>query len=217
MTAFTLSNLAPVHSAIDTVTHVHGAYRSVELLAQALEGVEVTEDFDQQMQQLERQQGVSYQGPGDAGRTVVKAVKTAEHASGEEQDAILQLVALVIERLGLSQGTRVMSIVLAATGLDPRMIVSTVKLSMLLARTSAGRRVVEAATPLLQDALQVADPDRIVQPARQLAEMLGDKGTELVTAAMKLPGQAMRKAASLGSDLLDGLQPTDPPAGEDQP
>lgn len=206
MPYFTLVNLADVLSAINAVSTIQGAYQSVSLLADALAKVEEPQDFEAEVRSAEQKQGFSYEGPEDAAKQVVKAVRTAANASGDHQDKLLELVSLVVTRLGVSQGTRVLSVLLLSCGLSPQLTIMAFKLCVVLSRTKVGRRIVAGAQPRLMEAVAaVSDRTQLAKPIQQLAANMDEKGSQLVSAITKTPVDAARRAVQAGGNAVERL------------
>jgi len=206
MSYFTLVSLADVETAINAVSAIQGAYQSVSLLAQALDEVEEPPDFTAEVRKVEQKQGYSYEGPEDAGKQVIKAVMTAANASGDRQDKLLELVSLVVTRLGVSQGTRVLSVLLLSCGINPILIVVVLKLCVILSRTEMGQRIVAGAQPRLKEAVAaVSDKTQLAQPIQQLATSMGEKGGRLVSAMTGAPIDAARRAVQAGGNAFERL------------
>ncbi len=206
MPYFTLASLADVSSAISAVSAIEGAYQSVSLLADALAKVEEPKDFEAEVRSAEQKQGYSYEGPEDAGKQVIKAVRTAANASGDQQDKLLELASLVVTRLGVSQGSRVLSVLLLSCGINPKLTIIVFKLCVLLSRTKVGRRIVAGAQPRLKEAVAtVADKTQLAGPIQELANNMGEKGGQLVSAITKTPLDAARRAAQAGGNAFERL------------
>lgn len=222
MPYFVLENAAKIHAAIGAMSTVHGAYSAINLLTKAFEQVDEPEEFQADVRRLEAKEGLAYQGPDGAGHEVAKAVKTAAESNPPEQDAILQLVTLVMTKLGVSQGSRVLGLLLAVAGYDPTLLIVVLRLCILLAQTETGRRIVAAAAPKLKDAL-VAATDRasLAQPLQQLTASLGERGYELAAALAEMPLDTAKAALHSGRNVVDMLSDrlpvqaklADPPAG----
>ncbi|MBL7040910.1 MAG: hypothetical protein ISR77_19905 [Pirellulaceae bacterium] len=208
MPAFTLVSLANIETAISAVTTIDGAYQSVGLLADAMAKVEEPQDFTAEVQKVEQKQGFSYEGPEDAGKQVIKAVRTAANASGKRQDKLLELVSLVVTRLGVSQGTRVLSVLLLSCGIKPTLIMVVLKLCVMLSRTKVGRQIVAGAQPRLKEAVgAVADKSQLAKPIQQLAANMGAKGGQLISTITGTPLDATRRAILAGGNAFEKLLP----------
>lgn len=206
MPYFTLASVADVLSAINAVSAIQGAYQSVSLLADALAKVEEPQDFEAEVRSAEQKQGYSYEGPEDAGKQVIKAVRTAANASGDQQDKLLELASLVVTRLGVSQGSRVLSVLLLSCGLNPQLTFVVFKLCVLLSRTKVGRRIVAGAQPRLKEAVAtVSDKSQLARPIQQLAASMGEKGDQLVSAITETPLNAARRAVQAGGNAFERL------------
>jgi len=206
MPAFTLVSLADIETAISAVSTIQGAYQSVGVLADAMAQVEEPQDFTAEVRNVEQKQGFSYEGPEDAGKQVIKAVRTAANASGGRQDKLLELVSLVVTRLGVSQGTRVLSVLLLSCGIKPTLVMVVLKLCVMLSRTKVGRQIVAGAQPRLKEAVAaVADKSLLAKPIQQIAANMGEKGGQLISTVTGTPLDATRRAIQAGGNAFDKL------------
>lgn len=164
MTApFLLDRIADVQGAMKALSHVHGAYRATEILLDLLDGVEQTDQFDQDVRSLE---GSVYEGPERAFFALAKATETAAHASDEQQrDALVELITLALTKFGASQGTRLFTLLLAYAGMHPGVAGIVLRVALLAAQTSVGKKWIAGSS----DKLHVLTT-RVI-PAEQLAEI----------------------------------------------
>ena len=221
MAIFTLSSLAHVQTAIDLLGHAQGAYTVADILKRALADVDVSAEFDSQLQQARSEHGRSHEGPADADRAALKILKTAARADDEQQTALLELLALAIRKLGVAKGSQVLSLLLYACGIDPTLFVVAFKLCAVLAQTEAGKRIVAAAGPKIQRAVRnSAASEHLAEPLRQLAATFDRQGDELWTQLETAKGFTQRTAASsleAATSFFDGLRPqrsTSEPGGD---
>lgn len=214
MSIFSLADFSLVHRAVTAVSAIHGSYRAVELLGKALADVEVSADFDENLKRWTSQQGSTYEGPSDTTRNIVKGLRTAANTDNkDDRNALLELLALVLSKLTVAQGTRVVAIMLTAAGMNPQLLTLAIKVCVLAARTRAGRRIVESVEPKIEEAISVlADKSELIEPVKELAASIGDKGKQLLSslsAAAQTPIQAAKKIADSGISFLDQLKPAD--------
>ena len=205
MPYFTITSLANVQQAIELLSHAHGAYTAVDILKGALKDVDEPDSFAGEVQQARSEHGRSHEGPADADRAALKTLKTAANAEGPTQDALLELLSLAIVKLGVAKGSQILSLLLFACGFDPTLIVIVIKLSVLLAHTQTGKKIVAKTGPKLKQAISKSTAVMpITEPLGELANQLGEQGVELL-AVLSQPKDLAQKAASAGLDTVNNL------------
>ncbi len=204
MPVYTIASIAAVNAAIDAVGAVHGSYQALAILKNVLDEIAESDDLDKDLRHVESQQGPSYQGPDYTNRVVLKAAKTAARTPGDPGQAMLELLSLVITRLGTAQGARVFSMLILACGWDPALLVVVLKLGMILSRTEAGKRILAALSPALKERLvALAEQSELVDDARELLANLGQRGAGLLEALRATPNRVVQEA----DNLLNRLAP----------
>jgi hypothetical protein len=205
MPYFVLNNLAQVEAAINLMSTAHGAYTAVDILKDALKGVDEPPDFSEQVDGYESRRFRSHEGPTGVNRAALKAVKTAAGADPAKQDALLRLLSLVLAKLSVVKASKVLSLLLFACGFDPTLYVAVFKLCVLLAHSDKGKKIVVAAQPGLAQAIAACqNPAQLAGPLGQLAGSLGAQGRELL-AALPSPATVAKQAKQKGGKALDEL------------
>jgi hypothetical protein len=208
MPAFTLLSLTNVNLAIETVANIRGVYQSIGLLSKALADVEETDEFKNEVRSLENQQGPLYQGPDNTRAAVLKAAKTAANGDGEQQDAMAKLLALIIERFGTGQGSRVLGFLLMAAGIDPTLSVFVIKICVFLVRTEAGKKVLEQAQPQLVKLAEASGQAKLFKPLAAAAKSAGEQSTEWVDAVVSAASSGVKTASSFAVGAATSIRDT---------
>nr|WRX36717.1 hypothetical protein [uncultured bacterium] len=207
MADYVLTSLKSVETAIGVLSKAQGAYTAVDILKGVLSDVDEPQQFEAELRKSELQQFNSFEGPADADREILKAMKTAANAESEKQNPLLELVSLVLVRLGFVKGSKVLSLLLVACGFDPTLSLVVFKLCLVLARTKEGKKIVRAALPKFKDAIAAsADRTQLDELLTQLVERLGEKGAELVAiiqTSVDMGERTAQAGAGAADDLLD--------------
>ncbi len=207
MPIFKLLTLTKVHSAVGAMSTIYGAYQATSLLKDVLAEVDEPEEFAAEVRELEAKHGRSFQGPEDSSQQIIKAVNTAANEKGNAQDALLRLISMVITKLGVAQGSRIVSLLLLACGVKPALTLTVLRLYVMLATTEHGQRILLDAKPKIAQAVaEYADPSKLADPLRQLASALGDKGADFVSDPAKASKAAFKKGRTAFGRLLDDLK-----------
>ncbi|MDP6442741.1 MAG: hypothetical protein QGG36_06545 [Pirellulaceae bacterium] len=196
MPSFTLVSLGPVTAALDAISRVHGAYRAIDLLGQALSEVEESDEFSDEAEQAERAEGLAYEGPDGLTRNVLKAMFTGVNAGGQSQNALAELVALVITRLSVGHGAKVLAATLAVAGVHPGLTLLTIKVCLLLLRTERGKKIVREALPKLRAAVE-----RSGEAKKEWSELLSSVGDD----PKQRVGGWMQQARSITASTADRI------------
>ncbi|MFT5524089.1 MAG: hypothetical protein ACI9G1_001322 [Pirellulaceae bacterium] len=205
MPAYTLLSLSNVNLAIATVANIRGVYQSIGLLSKALTDVEEAAGFKNEVRQLENEHGPLYQGPDNSRATVLKAAKTAANGDSEQQKTMAKLVALIIERFGTSQGTRLLGFLLMAAGYDPTLILFVVRTCSFLARTEAGKKVLEQAQPQLVKLAEATGQTKLFTPFIDAVQSAGAESATWAKTVVSATSSSVRKASSIAAKATQNV------------
>ncbi len=201
-----LPSLAAVKTTLDAIQQVHGGYQAVDLLGQAMSQVSEPDGFDKEAKQAEEIGGMKYEGPDGATRAILKTAETAAETSGERQDVLVDIIALVLVKLGSMQGAKVMVGMLALVGVHPALGAILVKVLLVMLQSESGRAWVTQSWPTIEKHVTPLWKLPAVQPhLRRVASELGETGSQWVQSAMSLPGRVASSAMERGDALLDDL------------
>ncbi len=206
MAAFQLASIDTVKAALDAVNNVHGGYQAIDLLTKAMSEVEEPEGFGREVERAEVAAGMRYEGPTDATKTMLKALETAANESNQKQSALVELISLVLLRLGSMHASKILVGLLAVAGLKPVAAAILIRVLLILLQSESGRSIVASAWPQIEQRLgYLWQTPELRTKLKQLSQGLGDEGATWIKTISSAPIQAVRSVASLGDSLLDGL------------
>ena len=207
MPVLQIGSLQAIKAAIEAVSHVHGGYQAMDLLAKAMSDVEEPDGFDSEVRQAEDASGMRYEGPENATRTAPKTLETAANEATQNQSALVELLALVLIKLGSLQGSKLLVGLLAIVGVKPVLAAVFVRLLLMLVQSETGRRIVMEAWPKMSDRVGVLwQTPQLQSSLKQVSGALGEEGSKWLNAVAGAPKTALDAATSAADSLFEGIE-----------